>query len=112
MAVVSSCHLVNAQDRPNHTDAVNQIRRENLSDNRFFAITHLTYVNGFEKDRNNYIVATTFTREFKVSSKEFYGEFNKVGTAAANDIKKRKPSDDDLGEILGNMGTIVSSRLM
>ena len=36
-----------------------------------FKITKLVYVNGFQKDPNDYVVFTTFTRGFKVSSSTY-----------------------------------------
>jgi len=54
-----------------------------ISDNRYFTITKLKYVNGFQRDTNNYIVSTTFTRVFKVSSKELS---NKEGLGKSKSI--------------------------
>src|ERR1039458_9544126 len=68
MAVVSS-HPACAQDRPDHKNALTQIMSQ-LSDPSY-SITKLQYANGFEKDQNNYIVLTTYTRVFKVSSSTF-----------------------------------------
>jgi hypothetical protein len=68
MAVVSS-HPACAQDRPDHKNALAQIMSQ-LSDPSY-SITRLQYANGFEKDQNNYIVFTTYTRVFKVSSSTF-----------------------------------------
>lgn len=68
-AVVSS-HLAYAQDRPDHTNALFQIIRQ-ISDDRFYIITKPKYVNGFQKDPNNYVVLTTFTRVFTVSSSTY-----------------------------------------
>jgi hypothetical protein len=72
LAVVSF-HLAYAQDRPDHTNALSQIKKliSNDDGSGSFTITKLVYVNGFQKDISNYIVLTTFTREFKVSSGTF-----------------------------------------
>ncbi len=58
-----------SQDRPDHTTALSQINNL-ISDEQYFTITNLVYVkeNSFQQDANNYIVSTTFTRTFKVSS--------------------------------------------
>jgi hypothetical protein len=71
LAAVSP-HPAYAQDRPNHENAKSQIMNL-LSDGNeeSFTITNLKYVNGFQKDTSNYIVMTTFTRVFKVSSGTF-----------------------------------------
>ena len=66
---VGSFHLAYAQDRPDHKNALAQIMSQ-LSDPSY-SITKLQYANGFEKDQNNYIVFTTYTRVFKVSSSTF-----------------------------------------
>src|ERR1035441_520411 len=63
-------HLAYAQDRPTHKDALSQIITQ-ISDDRFYEITKPKYVNGFQKDPNNYVVLTTFTRVFKVSSSTY-----------------------------------------
>jgi hypothetical protein len=68
MAVLFS-HLARAQDRPDHKNALTQIMSQ-LSDPSY-SITKLQYANGFEKDQNNYIVLTTYTRVFNVSSSTF-----------------------------------------
>ena len=70
LAVVSFPELAcSATDRPDHKNALTQIMSQ-LSDPSY-SITKLQYVNGFEKDQNNYIVLTTYTRVFKVSSSTF-----------------------------------------
>jgi hypothetical protein len=84
---VASFHLAYAQDRPDHTNALSQINTLLSSDDtalaggaplfllawnsagssRDFEITNPKYVNGYQKDPNNYIVAATYTRRFKKS---------------------------------------------
>jgi hypothetical protein len=84
---VASSHLAYAQDRPDHKDALSQINTllsgddtalaggsplfllawNSAGSSRDFKITKLEYVNGYQKDANNYIVATTYTRVFNVS---------------------------------------------
>jgi len=77
--VLASFHsaygLAYGMEHPDHTDAKNQIRKL-LADDRYFEITSLEYVNGYVKDANNYIVAITFTRVFKVSSDDFVHKQN------------------------------------
>jgi hypothetical protein len=84
---VASFHLAYAQDRPEHNNALSQIKTllsnddtalvggsplwllawNSAGSSRDFTITNLKYVNGYQKDANNYIVATTYTRAFNVS---------------------------------------------
>ncbi len=71
VSVVASFHSAYGQNRPDHKDALNQIRKM-LSDDRILEITKLTYVNGTQTDINHYVVAVTYTRVFKVSSKTLY----------------------------------------
>jgi len=70
-----SFHPAYGIEHPDHTDALNQIRKL-LTDDRYFEITNPKYVNGYVKDANNYIVAVTFTRVFKVSSNAFVNKPN------------------------------------
>ena len=65
-----SCDSDNA---PGHHEALSQIR-ELISNENAYTVTKLSYVNGFQKDTSNYVVSTTFTRKFKVSSKELANE--------------------------------------
>jgi hypothetical protein len=70
MLAAVSFHPAYAQDRPDHKNALSQIIRQ-ISDDRFYTITKLEYANGFQKDPNNYVVLTTFTKVFKVSSSTY-----------------------------------------
>jgi hypothetical protein len=69
--VVASFHSAYGQNSPDHKDALNQIKNDSGSP-WISSITKLEYVNGYQIDDNHYVVATTFTRVFKVSSKELY----------------------------------------
>ena len=69
IALFAGCGV--AQDRPDHTNALSQIKTLISNDDGSFKITKLVYVNGFQKDPNNYIVFTTFTTVFKVSSSTY-----------------------------------------
>jgi hypothetical protein len=69
--VLASFHSAYGQDRPDHKNALDQIRKM-LGDDRIFEITKLAYVNGTQTDINHYVVAATYTRVFKVSSKTLY----------------------------------------
>jgi hypothetical protein len=63
----SGCHST----QPDHTDALSQIKTLISNDDGSFKITKLVYVNGFQKDPTDYVVFTTFTRVFKVSSSTY-----------------------------------------
>lgn len=58
-----------AVSRPNHADALNQIRKL-LGSGETYTITNLRYANGYVLDENNYVVVATFTQTFTVSSSE------------------------------------------
>src|SRR5208282_2079694 len=78
LAVVSF-HSAYATDRPDHKNALAQIRNLIGGDDRYFYITKPNYVNGFQRDTNDYIVFTTYTIVFKVSSKEHKEGFEGFG---------------------------------
>lgn len=69
--IAASFHSAYGQNRPNHTDALNQIKNM-LSDDSILEITKLVYVNGTQTDINHYLVAVTYTKVFKVSSKTLF----------------------------------------
>ena len=69
LTALSACAA--AADRPDHKDALSQILRQINDNDKLYTITKLEYANGFQKDPNDYIVLTTFTRVFKVSSSAF-----------------------------------------
>jgi hypothetical protein len=100
MTAVIASNLAYAQDRPDHKNALSQINTLLSNDDgalsgggalyegsallqltwnsngssRDFTITKPEYVNGYQKDTNNYIVAATYTRMFKVSLSGIFGQ--------------------------------------
>jgi hypothetical protein len=66
-------HSAYAADRPNHANALTQISKSIGVEEEAFDITKLAYVNGYQKDANNYVVSASYTRAWKVSSTYFNG---------------------------------------
>jgi hypothetical protein len=105
-------------DRPDHADALAQIRAfftnvdANLDTGDFHSITQLKYANGYQEDANHYVVVASYLQTFKVSLSDWLDRDDQpnLGADISTGLMQLKYGQFDAGDSFDEVRSFLFMR--